>query len=241
MIKIAVCDGDKNFADYIVSMLESISENSSIQMTINEFDMGMGMLESIWGGDRYEMIFMDILLPNCEGIDIAKEIRRVDREAILIFLSNQDAYMRAAFEVAPFRFVKKTISEWEFKYIFKCAYEKLMERDTYFTCIYNRGITKILVREILYFESELRTVRVFTNGRTRKFYGKLNEIEERLKNTGEIFIRIHQSYLVNFRHVEEIYACNLILSDGTKLSVSKERRKEADQVFTNLLRKDNIF
>ena len=58
-----------------------------------------------------------------------------------------------------------------------------------------------------------------------EFYGKLNEIEEILKASKGAFLRIHQSFLVNYKHIKGLGYDFVIMDNGERISISEERRK----------------
>ena len=58
------------------------------------------------------------------------------------------------------------------------------------------------------------------------FYGKMNALERRLPPPPRCrFLRIHQSFLVNFDHIKSIGSSEIVMADGTVLPISEERRK----------------
>lgn len=75
-------------------------------------------------------------------------------------------------------------------------------------------------------------------GGNGKFYGKLSNIEKQLKDGKIPFLRIHQSYLVNYRYVCKISYSNVILFDGTVLQISEDRQKEIRERYNDLLAGD---
>ena len=56
-------------------------------------------------------------------------------------------------------------------------------------------------------------------------YGKLNNIEESLKQSKVPFLRVHQSYLVNYKHVEGQAYDFVVMDNGKRILISEERRK----------------
>ena len=54
-------------------------------------------------------------------------------------------------------------------------------------------------------------------------YETRNNIEKRLSDFN--FIRIHQSYLVNLKHIKRISSHKIMLTDGTELVVPKVKYK----------------
>ena len=77
-------------------------------------------------------------------------------------------------------------------------------------------------------------IEVFWNGKsladavakdTFVAYGKLNDIEESLKQSKVPFLRVHQSYLVNYKHVEGQAYDFVVMDNGKRISISEDRRK----------------
>lgn len=79
-------------------------------------------------------------------------------------------------------------------------------------------------------------ITIRTKDSAGKFYGKLNLLEKQLENGKIPFLRIHQSYLVNYRFIKEITFSKVVLLDGTELQISEERQKMIRAKFSNLMR-----
>ena len=67
-----------------------------------------------------------------------------------------------------------------------------------------------------------------------KFYGKINDIEKCLSTSNHRFIRIHQSFLVNFDYIRSINFTTVTMSDGTILQISEERQKKVRTLFCSI-------
>ena len=70
--------------------------------------------------------------------------------------------------------------------------------------------------------------------RIEKYYGKLRDIENGLKNAGVKFYRTHQSFLVNPKYVKKYYYNTMELTDGTVLTISENRRKKVNELYCEL-------
>lgn len=67
-------------------------------------------------------------------------------------------------------------------------------------------------------------VRVVTEKEAFKLYGNLNGTEESLKASKASFLRVHQSFLVNYKHVN-IFEYDFVIMDSEKrISISEERQ-----------------
>ena len=60
-------------------------------------------------------------------------------------------------------------------------------------------------------------------------YGTLNELEKEMKEFR--FVRIHQSYLVNLKHIKEIKDYQVILSNNEQLVIPKARYRKVKDTF----------
>ena len=83
--------------------------------------------------------------------------------------------------------------------------------------------TILLADHILYFKSSKRKILIVTDKEEFMLYGKLNEIEESLKTCKASFLRVHQSYLVNYRHITGQAYDFIIMDNGKKISISEDR------------------
>lgn len=235
MINIAICDDDLLFASKIETMLLEISKKKFIKMHIEVFSDGTELWNDISIGGRYELLYLDIEMVQLNGIDVAKKIRKNDNNVILIYISNYENYFIQLFEVEPFRFIKKPVDKKIFWDYFDKAYERMLSDDAYFEYKFNKVPYKMLAKDIIYFESSGRFIYVKYTGGIGKFYGKLNMLEKQLENGKIPFLRIHQSFLVNYRFVSRISFSNVILFDGTELQISEDRQKKIRARYNELL------
>lgn len=133
--------------------------------------------------------------------------------------------MQESFSVRPFRFLVKPVEEKQIAGCLEAAYEEISSADSYFRYSYQRLNCKIPMRDILYFESKRRKVYIVTEKETFEFYGKLNEIEESLRASKGIFLRIHQSFLINYKHIKGLAYDFAVMDNEERLSISEDRRK----------------
>lgn len=85
---------------------------------------------------------------------------------------------------------------------------------------------RIFLKHVRYFVSDRRKIKaVFDSCQdTVEFYMKMNDVEELLKNAG--FLRCHQSYLVNIRHILYWDGNNIVLTENERIPVSRKYKRE---------------
>lgn len=206
-------------------MLINISKEKFIDMNIEVYSDGSELWGNLLSGKSFDIIYLDIEMAKINGIDVAKLIREKDNNVIIIYVSIHENYFIELFEVEPFRFIKKPIDTTKFNDYFNKAYERILKEELFFEYKFNKVPHKELTQNIMYFESTGRMITIHSIKENATFYGKLGTIEKQL-SAGKIpFLRIHQSFLVNYRFIKEISFYKVILVDGTELQISEDRQK----------------
>lgn len=113
---------------------------------------------------------------------------------------------------------------------FKEACHRIGETEVFYQFKFNKEIQKVPLKDVVYFESRNRVVHIFFQDRsTAYFYGKLNNVEKELANSRKYFLRIHQSFLVNYDYITKMNFFNITIRMNEKeieLKISEDRQKE---------------
>lgn len=234
-MRIAICDDDMAVTGVMDGMLQKIEKEEKIEMEVDVFFGGAGLWEQIQQTGAYDLIYLDIEMKDMDGITVARKIREKDPYTILIFVSAYDSYFRQLFEVEPFRFLDKPLDEKIFREYFLLAYKRISTQNERFAFRFEKRIYQLPLREIVYFESNLRLIYIHGKDREYRFYGKLNQVQEQMEKMSRYFIRIQRSYLVNYYHILSMNGKEVELITGEKLPVSKEYKDRALSRYLELL------
>lgn len=234
LLNIAICDDDISITGKIEMLVREIAKRNLVEVDTEVFWNGKTLLQSMGHGINFDIIYLDIEMENGDGISTADTIRTFDKNVIIMFVSSHENYMKDSFKVRPFRFIVKPVEKTEFELCFKAAYDEICSGDYYFQYRYDRTNHKIPVRDILYFESMKRKVAIVTEEETYMMSGKLNDIEMSLKDCKTVFLRVHQSFLVNYKHIVGQAYNYVILHTGQKISISEDRRKRISEQYCTM-------
>ena len=231
MINVAICDDDIVLTGKIETMLQNIAKRSFIPIDTEVFWEGKHLADSVEIENSFDIIFLDIEMGQEDGITIARKIRKVDKKDLIVYVTSHENYMMESFEIRPFRFLVKPVSEEQMEHCFQAAYEDVSSSDSYFRYSYQRISHKIPIGEILYFESNRRKVKIITEKGNFELYGKLNDIEKSLEQSKATFLRVHQSFLVNYKHTDGLGYDFIVLNNGKRISISEDRRKNISKQY----------
>ncbi len=234
MINIAICDDQKYELDIIVSILDEWSAETKNYINKKIFLDGRTLLNyCVMMENQVDIILLDIQMTPINGIEVANKIREMNQQVIIIFVTN---YMDSIFEgykVRAFRYIMKDNMHKELLMAIEDALKELEDNQKYFQYSAKGKTMKIFYSDILYFESRARVIDIHTVKNIEIFYGKINAIEETLK---EDFLRCHQSYIVNLKYTAGIEGNYLLLSSGEKIPISESRKSEVKRAFLWFLR-----
>ena len=230
MLKIAVCDDEKNICDYIEKRVTDYLAKIDEDAEISVFYDSAPLLEACKKSNDFDIIFLDIKMKTINGVDCAKLLRENDVNSLIVFVTSSAEYVFSGYEVKAFRYILKTDLVNAFDRIFgECLTELKKNIDKVFPLKTTSVVKNLPLNDILYFESNKRVLIVHTKGEDHSFYGKLDDIEEGLQNDN--FIRIHQSFLVNAFKINSVSKTEVTLKNGDILPVSKSRATAVKEAY----------
>lgn len=236
MINVAICDDEIFIASQIENIIIDICDKENISVETDVFYSGESIEKEILNGTKFDLIYLDIQMRECDGITTAKNIRKVDENVMLIYVSGYDSYLMELFRLDVFAFIKKPIDTGTFTEIFLQAHRKIGNKKFYFVYHYKNNEYKIPCIDILYFESKGR--RINLHNKTDKieiFNGKLSDVEKQIAKGKVPFLRIHQSFLVNYHHIKSRSKTEITLTTGTKLPISEDRQRTFGEKYSKML------
>ncbi|MDF2612133.1 MAG: two-component response regulator [Lachnospiraceae bacterium] len=178
----------------------------------------------------YDMIFLDIELELLNGVQVGLKIREeLKNEGIhIVYISANKNYAMDLFKVRPMDFLLKPLDEEKVKEVIKKGMELSNKYLQYFNFKQGHNNKKRLLKDILYFESIDRQIKMITIDEEIIFYGSLAEIYAKLE--GYHFFYIHKSFLVNYVHVIEFNYEYITMSNKVILPISQSKRKNVRMI-----------
>lgn len=236
MIKIAICDDEILMASEIETLVLDMAGKHGIKVKTEVFCNAIELEKNIFEGDKYDLLYLDIQMDQRNGIAAAHNIRKIDVNISIIYVSSYAKFIEDIFEVDAVGFIKKPIAIKRFEQCFLKAVDKITRSAENFECHYKKEWLRFSYGEILYFESRGRKIRIHLVGeQAEEFNSKLDEIEINLKDCKIPFLRIHKSYLVNFRFIRAFSRTSVRLVTGRILPISLERHNEIREIYGKLL------
>nr|MCM0167141.1 LytTR family DNA-binding domain-containing protein [Paeniclostridium ghonii] len=232
-LKIAICDDEKIYRDTVKSYIAKFSKPIGTSINVFEYDSGIKLLDDI-SDKNFDLIILDIVMDEMDGIDTAKKIRSLDKEVCIVFLTNYEEFAIRGYGLNVYKYLlKHSLSEEILKNI---IYEVKKNKKTKTIILkMQKEIIKFDVSSIYFFEVNNRTITVHYDFnreyKTKSFYGKLEDIEKQLE--GESFYRSHRSYIVNIKKIRKIASREIFFDIPQKAMVSRLKLLELKEKYIN--------
>ncbi|MCM1092024.1 MAG: LytTR family DNA-binding domain-containing protein [Butyrivibrio sp.] len=241
MIRIAVCDDEKNIRSYLTSLIRE----QDTECEIAEYASAEEYLSS---KAECELLFLDIELKGfasgMDGMELARHIRSMGhvRQPVIIFVTGYESYVYDAFDVDAFQYLVKPVNRQKFAEVFGRVRDKLLSEAEQgkknLVIRYAGAIKTIPLENIYYMESQSHKIMLYIMDgqkgglRRLEYYARIGELEEELQG---YFCRIHKGYLVNLSHVDEYSRTEITLTSGDRLPLSKYKYEDFVKAYLHFM------
>ncbi|MCM1467161.1 MAG: LytTR family DNA-binding domain-containing protein [Alistipes sp.] len=234
MIRIAVCDGDELFRASLKGYIGKYLSERNVEQDMDFFASGEELLDLGIELARYDIVFLEITGKKKNGIETAMRIRECRSDIYIAAMADSMKYSTDGYRADIIRYLLKNGSDFEelVRECLRAVFEKMSRVTPGIKLPFRECEKDVLVERIFYVESRLHTLEFYIMEESIKkytMYGTLNALEQDMREFH--FVRIHQSYLVNLRHIRNVSAYKVILNNDQELKIPKTRYKAVKQAF----------
>ena len=222
VISIAIVENqeeDKNVLESYIGKYQT--DSSDYDFNITYFQSGILFVDKY--KSNFDIVFMDIDMPQMDGLETAKKIREVDSKVLIIFITNLAQMAIKGYSVNAFDFVPKPVSYYEFSTMLTRALNKNS---------FDRKTVKIDALSIVYAEVINHSLIFYTQeGEEINTWDSLSNVYKQVKALG--FAKVNNSQIVNLRSVLLIDGFDITLKNSKHLFLSRKEKKEFYSTFVS--------
>lgn len=230
-MRIAICDDQAECRHQAESAIRHCLKGTDL--LIDTFKDGMSFLRNS-KKSPYDLVFLDIEMPEMDGITLAKRLRKLNNEVPIIFLTSHIEFALEGYEVNALRYLTKPIDISKLREVLSYALRQMQEQRVIWVKS-DLCDKKILVKDILYMEAQNQNILIFTATDTYSVRYNLSDYEKELQP--DDFFRIHRGYLVSLGHIKSIGQGVVLMDNGTALPVSRTKEKMLKESLKQYIRR----
>ncbi|AOZ95734.1 two component transcriptional regulator, LytTR family [Butyrivibrio hungatei DSM 14810] len=222
MIQLAIVEDENSYADQLIEFVKKYQSESGKTFKITRFKDGDEITNGYRG--QFDIILMDIEMKLMDGMTAAEEIRKLDQDVIIMFITNMTNYAIRGYQVDALDYVLKPVSYFAFSQKLGRAISKMKNKSTKTISIeMQSGVKKLDIDNVFYIESEGHNLNFYTSGGEFSIRGKLKDFEEQLVPYN--FFRSNKGYLVNLKYVDGVENGSCLIA-GKQLLISRARKND---------------
>jgi two-component system, LytTR family, response regulator LytT len=238
-LTILAVDDERPALDDLARMLHRLPEVETVECA----GSGSEALRAL-NARAFDAVFIDVRMPDLDGIELARVLRRFDRPPPLVFVSAYESGAVDAFEVEALDYLMKPVSRKGLERAIARVNAQLDARerrrrvegspaesngdDGGLVAVDGpRGRTRLLSRgTVLYLQAQGDYVRIVADDGRYLLRGRISEIERAWEQHG--FARIHRSYIANLRRAVEVRpqlngTATLVMDGGVELPIARRK------------------
>lgn len=235
-LKIVFCDDDPFFRANVKSETIHLFRSHGIAVEAAEAASAEELL-AVMGKINCQIVFLDIELPDMDGVRLGERLRLHGCEADIIYVTNMDDRVYDVFSIRPWCFIRKSRFTQELPDVVARYVKTQMERKKQLVLQSAEGELRAFgEQDIVYVEAAGKTQKLFPaqSGEPFLIRCSLQELEKQLLPLG--FIRIHKGFAVNYRYIRKITSRAVVLDSGESLPVGRDRLKPARESYLSLMK-----
>ncbi|MBE5037126.1 response regulator transcription factor [Subdoligranulum sp. DSM 109015] len=231
MFHIAIVEDDPQVREQLAGYVRRYERQFGKMFELTAFEDGDEIVSDYKA--VYDIILLDVQMRRMDGMAAAEAIRKLDKDVILIFITNMAQFAIRGYAVDALDYVLKPVPYFAFSQQLQKAVDRLRRRRKTFLAVpIDGGLRRVDVSTIYYLESEGHYVRFYTENGELVTPGSLKSYEEKLAD--KPFARCNSGYLVNLEQVMEVQQ-NTVRVGPYALQISRPKKKAFLEALTDYI------
>lgn len=230
MIRCAVCDDEKVIVKQITELLESLLKERCLVSEVREYTNSRELYFDIYDDVFFDIVFLDIEMPDLNGFEIAKILKEKQPECLVIFLTSFRQYAIDAFELEIFRYIPKDELDKRFRKYLMEAVDLICGLDEKSYIIEKKGrAERIPYKNIRYLKKCGKYTSICcTDNVEAKVRKPINVVVDELASPE--FVVIDRGCVVNICYISKLHNNDVYLKNGERLPISRSNIKNIHQL-----------
>lgn len=231
-MRIAVCEDQKSDRERLILCLEEELVSRKLEAQILVYGSGEALLEAA-GQIPFHIYFLDIFMSGINGVTVAKNLRRQDKETAIVFITSSQDYYAEGFAVGAVHYLIKPFAKADISEALGRCLRQVGEKERYIELTVNRENRRILLSDLIWAESKDKVCYLHLYSGECRSYLQLDELERLLDDSR--FLRCHRSYLVNMDEVTGFEKGDFCMTDAAKIPARQAERTRLRMEYENYL------
>ena len=232
MLNFVICDDNLNILDRLEKMLDTIFCKNDFEAQVAFSSDNTEEVLNYISSNKVDVAMLDInLKSNKTGIELAKEIRKINKNIYIIFTTGHLEYAMIAYKVKTFDYIAKPINYDRLEETIIRLFEDVTSTPKRYLKIDNKN-TLVDESEVQYIKRDGMKLVFHTNSRDYDTYSSFNKFQDKLP---ENYIRCHKSYIANINQIKDVEPVSgtITFKSGDTCDIGPKYKSDLMEVLNN--------
>lgn len=226
-ITVGICEDNPADSDLLLDCLKKSAFELKLNIHTQFFRSGKEFLDHY--SPDFDMIFLDVQLPDIHGDTVAAKIRQMDPHVFLVFVSQHTCYLPIGYKHEAHNYLLKPVRYEAILYEIRRFLDIApLHQRQYIRLNEKQNVQKIVLSRLRFIETEDRAIKLHYGDDVIRYSCGINTFMKELPEHG--FFRSNHSYIVNLRYVDfispDISRFSIHLITGEIIPLSRDRKKD---------------
>ncbi|MCD8337975.1 MAG: LytTR family DNA-binding domain-containing protein [Lachnospiraceae bacterium] len=229
-----ICEDNPEEGLWLQEKLKKWAHKKNVAVETARYESAERFWFSYEEKQRIDALFLDIQLPDEDGMTLARKLRARKNPVPILFVTGMDDYMAEGYDVQAIHYLLKPVSEEKLEVCLERIMRASDTEEPFVLLQTDADVVRILQKDIFTVEVFAHQCVYTTAERSYTVLESLKEAQEKLQSGW--FVLAYRGILVNLFHVRSISREKVCLTDGREVPVSRRMYGELNQAFIRFYR-----
>lgn len=228
-VVIAICDDLVEERANLARMIQTYSQERDLPIQLCFFSSGEELLDAFHRSQQFHIVFLDIYMPNCSGMKVARQIRAAHDDTAIVFATTSQDHGRDSFDVQASDYLLKPFRQEDVSQALDWCLEHIPESIRCLSVYSEWEQRELPLSTIQYIDVYGHRSRIHTTQSVLVVRRGLDDLEISIQSPD--FLRCHRSFLLNMNYVDSLEGNAFRMSDGTLIPISPSQTAQIRNQF----------
>lgn len=230
-MNIAIIEDSKQEQIKLQEYIQNHFSKRQIFRSVDTFSDGESFLEN-WNNKTYDLVFLDIMMGEISGVDVARKIRETDSQCLIVFVSASTEFAIQGFEVRAMDYLVKPLTQERFDQTMDLCHDALIRHIRYIEVKESRTMVKLPLHSIIYTDYYNHYIQIHTTGRVIRSYQQFDAFSPLLLCYPQ-FLCCYRNCIVNMERVSSVEKNDFIMDSGERVPIIRSNRNAVYQQYAD--------
>ncbi len=233
MYQVAICEDDPLFSQQLSQLVKEILDEAQISFQLTVYSSAQALKKALLEeGSIIHILFLDIIMEGEDGLSLAKQLRQVEMDLAIVFVTASKEFALAGYEVKPLHYLLKPVKKMALAQLL-LEHQSGAEGKEYIAVRQGTSWLRVQLAHIEFIEKMGRKTLLYEKNRKLLLSETLSQLKEMLPKSS--FVRCHHGYILNIDNTIEVSRQKAITKSGAVVPISRSNIKLVEGAFLDRL------